>query len=209
MADKPRRARTVLLIIDVISDFSFEDAPALLRRLRPAAKRIAALKQRARKARIPAVYVNDNFGNWRSDAEALVKTCAGAGQPGTDVVNLLAPDPDDYFIIKPRHSGFFASGLDALLAYMGASRLILTGVSSHQCVLFTANDAYVREYELKIPRDCIAAPALEHSKLALRYFEMVLGADTRPSSQLQQWKTRQRVRSNRAARAVSGLLSPR
>lgn len=199
----------MLLIIDVISDFSFDDAPALIRRLRPVVPRIAALKQRARKAGIPAVYVNDNFGHWRSDAEGLVKHCARASQPGAALVQQIAPDRDDYFIIKPRHSGFFASGLDALLAYMGASRLILTGVSSHQCVLFTANDAYVREYELKIPRDCIAAPAAEQSKLALRYFDMVLGADTRPSTHLRHWKSHQRTRPARAARAVSGLLSPR
>jgi len=65
-----------------------------------------------------------------------------------------------------------------------ARRLILTGISSHQCVLFTANDAYVRDFELLIPRDCVTAPAQREADLALRYFNIVLGADTRPAASI-------------------------
>lgn len=191
--------------MDIISDYRFDDAPALLRRLRTVGRHLAALKRKARKARIPVIYVNDNFGDWRSDARSLVKRCSADGMPGAELVRSLAPEEDDYFIIKPRHSGFFASGLDALLGYMGTSRLVITGVSSHQCVLFTANDAYVREYRLKIPRDCIAAPTQDQTRLALRYFDMVLGADTRTSARLRHWKPGTR---ERRGRAFSGLNAP-
>ena len=178
----------------MISDFRFEEAPRILPRLGPVVRRIAALKSRARARGVPAVYVNDNFGRWQSDFAGLVKYCTAASQPGAALVRQLAPEKDDYFILKPRHSGFFASSLEILLQHMGARRLILTGISSHQCVLFTANDAYVREYELKIPRDCIAAPSAPQTRLALQYFQTVLGADVRPSARFGQWAARRAKR---------------
>lgn len=181
------RSEAALLIIDMISDFRFEEATPLLRRLPPVVRGIAALKEQARGRGIPIVYVNDNFGRWQSDLAGLVKHCTTAGAPGAQLVRQLAPTDQDYFILKPRHSGFYASALETLLQHMGARRLILTGVSSHQCVLFTANEAYVREYQLKIPRDCITAPSLRQTRLALQYFDMVLGADTRPAARFRQW----------------------
>lgn len=197
----PDKSPVALLIIDMISDFRFEEAPQMLPRLGPVVRRIAALKSRARASGIPAVYVNDNFGRWQSDFTGLVKYCTAAGQPGAELVRPLAPEKDDYFILKPRHSGFFASSLETLLGHMEARRLILTGISSHQCVLFTANDAYVREYALKIPRDCIAAPSAPQTRLALQYFETVLGADIRPSARFGQWSARPaKKRTNRRHR---------
>jgi len=183
----PDKSAVALLVIDMISDYRFEEAPQMLPRLGPVVRRIAALKGKARTDGIPAIYVNDNFGRWQSDFSGLVKYCTAADQPGADLVRQLAPEKDDYFILKPRHSGFYASSLETLLEHMGARRLILTGISSHQCVLFTANDAYVREYELKIPRDCIAAPSPPQKRLALQYFGTVLGADIRPSARFRQW----------------------
>lgn len=178
----------MLLIVDVISDFRFEDADRLLRRFGPVARNIARLKERARTAGMPVIYANDNFGRWRSDASGLVQYCSRPASPGAAFVRMLAPTAQDYFVIKPRHSAFYASALEALLAWMGARRLVIAGISSHQCVLFTANDAYVREYALKIPRDCIAAPSAQQTRFALRYFEMVLSADTRPAARLRYWK---------------------
>lgn len=176
--------------------------------MRPVAPRILRLKQRAREAGIPTIYANDNFGRWRSDARSLVAHCSRAGAPGAELVQMLAPAPEDYFVLKPRHSAFFASALEALLAYMGARRLIITGVSSHQCVLFTANDAYVRQYALKIPRDCIAAPTAQQTRFALRYFEMVLSADIRPAAQMGNWKTDRRRGTSRR-RTLSGPAARR
>src|SRR5690606_6735864 len=171
------------------------------------ARRIAALKTRAAAAGIATIYANDNFGRWRSDATSLVKDCSNPALPGADVVTLLAPGKDDYFVLKPRHSAFFASALEALLAYMGTQRLVIAGISSHQCVLFTANDAYVREYQLKIPRDCIAAPEASQSQFALRYFKMVLGADTRPSAQLGNWPRAPRRKGRRSFGSIPGRVS--
>jgi len=178
------RARTVLLILDVITDFEFPDGEAVLRSARRIAPRIAALKNRAARARIPTIYVNDNLGRWRSDLATLVSRCVGERAMGRDVVKAIAPDEHDFVLLKPKHSGFYATPLAALLEAAGAKRLILTGLSTHQCVLFTANDAYLREFELVIPSDCVGAPDRRQSQFALRYFRTVLNADVRPSSRI-------------------------
>ena len=188
----PDRARAALLILDLISDFAFEDGAKIARAALPVAKRIAALKARARNAGIPAIYVNDGLGRWRSDFPGMVRHCGRASSRGRDIVATIAPEADDYCVLKPKHSGFFATALDTLLQFLGAKTLILTGVSSNQCVLFTANDAYVRDFELVIPRDCISARNPKDTRLALQYFTTVLGADTRPSKKqrMASFKTR-------------------
>jgi nicotinamidase-related amidase len=177
----PEKSDTAMLILDLLSDFRFADGPRVYRAALPMARRIAALKRRARAARIPVIYVNDNFGRWRSNLAEIIQHCSTANPCGEAMMKLLGPAEDDYCVLKPRHSGFFATALDTLLEYIGARRLIITGVSSNQCVLFTANDAYVREYDLSIPRDCIAAPSPRETRFALQYFGSVLDADLRPS----------------------------
>jgi nicotinamidase-related amidase len=188
----PDRAETVLAILDLISDFSFDGGAEVARAALPVARRIARLKIRAREAGVAVVYVNDALGRWRSDFPGMVQHCSRAGGRGRAVVEAIAPGPEDYCILKPKHSGFFATPLDTVLELLGTKRLIVTGVSSNQCVLFTANDAYVRDLELSIPRDCISARTPKDTRLAIEYFKTVLGADVSPSSRLRFKKARRK-----------------
>jgi nicotinamidase-related amidase len=165
-----------LIVLDMISDFRFPDGPKVERAARRIVPRIAALKERAREAGIATLYVNDNPGRWRSDRAELLKRCLAPDAAGADIVKRLLPAPSDYFILKPRHSAFYATPLEVLLSHLGTKRLILTGVSSHQCVLFTATDAHVRNFELIIPSDCVAGPTPGDTRFALKYFTSVLGA---------------------------------
>jgi nicotinamidase-related amidase len=181
----PHDADTALLIIDMISDFEFEDGARLLRGALPAARAIARLKKRARAANVPVIYVNDNFGQWRSDFRQLLQRCLNDGVAGEPVARLLAPDAEDYFVLKPANSGFFATPLEALLKLMGVKKLVLTGVAADHCILFTAADAYVRNYALIIPGDCVAAVNPQHTKISLPYFKRVMKADVRPAARVQ------------------------
>lgn len=193
----PDRSSIVLLVLDLVSDFEFEDGARVFRAALPVAKRIAHLKTRAAAAGVPTIYVNDNHGRWRSDFAGLLRHCTQPGVRGAPIVELIRPGPDDYCVLKPKHSGFFATALDTLLEYIGADTLILTGVSSNQCVLFTANDAYVRDLKLVIPRDCISAPSRSATQLALRYFKTVLDADVRSSTELKFPRARRRTKTAR------------
>jgi nicotinamidase-related amidase len=180
----PDSAATALLLIDVINDFAFPDGRALLRHALPMARRLGRLKHRAKDAGIPAVYVNDNFGRWRSDFTAVVRRCSADGAIGHAVVGLLTPDVDDYFVLKPKHSGFYASTLGLLLTHLGVRRLILTGMTAPVCILFTASDAHMRDYELVIPRDCVSSPDIRQTRQALALMRRLFQADTRPSAAL-------------------------
>lgn len=180
----PDTSAVALLLIDVINDLEFEGSEALAAQALPMAEKIAALKARAKAAGIPAIYVNDNFGRWRSDFTALVARCLDEDVPGRPLAELLRPDEDDYFVLKPKHSGFYATALDILLAYLGVDTLILTGVAGNICVLFTASDAYIREFQLVVPGDCVASNRPEDNRHALEQMRDFLRADITPSTEL-------------------------
>ena len=145
---------------------------------------VAALKRRARQAGIPSIYVNDNFGRWQSDFQKLIRHCLDEEVCGKPLATLLRPDDEDYFVLKPKHSGFYSTTLDLLLRALGVHTLILTGIAGNICVLFTANDAYMREYRLVIPADCVASNTVQENTSALQLMRTVLKADIRPSTAL-------------------------
>jgi nicotinamidase-related amidase len=180
----PDDADVALLLIDVINDLEFETGAALLEPALAAGRSLAALKRHARALGIPAIYVNDNFGRWRSDFQGLVAHCLGDGVRGAPLARLLLPDDQDYFVLKPRHSGFFGTTLEILLEHLGAHTLILTGLTTEMCVLFTAQDAYLRDYRLAVPGDCVASHDAAAHERALLHMRDVLRADVRSSSQL-------------------------
>ena len=177
-------AGTVLLLIDVINDLDFPGSLALVRQAEPMATRLARLKRRAAHAGIPAVYVNDNFGQWRSDFRRTVAHCTARGSPGRIVSRRLKPTSRDYFVLKPKHSGFYGTTLSTLLEDLRARRVMVTGIAGNICVLFTANDAYMRDLTIVAPSDCIVSNTVEENAHALRQLRVVLKADIRPSDRL-------------------------
>ena len=173
-----------MLLIDVINAFDFPEGDQLLELAQPVGKNIAQLKKRAKAAGIPCVYVNDNFGKWQSDFKKLVARCTAEDAKGKEFVKLLVPDDADYFVLKPKHSGFYSTTLDLLLTHLNAKNLILTGIAGNNCVLFTANDAYMRDFKVFVPEDCVVSNTEEENRYALKQMETVLKADTSPSHQL-------------------------
>ena len=190
----PDDAPVALLLIDVINDLEFEGGEALLAQALPMAERLAALKRRLHAAGVPAIYVNDNFGRWRSDFRALLAHCARDGVRGKLLADRLAPAPEDYFVLKPKHSGFFSTTLDILLSYLGARTLILTGLTGDICVLFTAHDAYMRDFNLVIPSDCVASTSARENEYTLEKMRGLMDADIRPSTEIDFEELKQRSR---------------
>lgn len=180
----PDTAKVALLMIDVINDFRFAGAEALLEQAAPVANRIATLCERARQAGIPIIYVNDNFGRWQSDQKKLLRHALSPDSPGHAIVERLQPAETDYFVLKAKHSGFFSTILELLLVHLQVETLILTGFAGNICVLFTANDAYMRDYQLIVPADCVASNTAEENSYALSQMQSVLKADIRSSAEL-------------------------
>ncbi|HMQ33996.1 MAG TPA: isochorismatase family cysteine hydrolase [Chloroflexaceae bacterium] len=181
---EPQTAPAALLLIDVINDLEFPGGEALLPRATAMAAALAGLKARARRAGLPCIYVNDNFGRWRSDFRQTAEHVLAEGRRGRPVAELLRPDDDDYFVLKPQHSGFYGTALELLLKHLGARALILGGMAANICVLATATDAYMRDFRLYVPADGVAAEGDEQTAAALAHMADVLKADTTPTAEL-------------------------
>lgn len=180
----PDNSPAALLIIDMINDLEFDDGEKIATAARDAAQRIADLKRRAKAAGMAVIYSNDNFGRWRSDFREVVSRVLEDGVRGEPLARLLEPEHDDYFVIKPKHSAFFETTLETLLRYLGVKRLVLTGITGDICLLLTASDAYMRDYEIYVPVDCTASVEAEENEHAARYMERVLKAHLCQSSDL-------------------------
>jgi nicotinamidase-related amidase len=180
-----RACAVALLLVDVINPMDFAGAKALLPGAERAAHFIARLKRRLGTAGIPAIYVNDNFDRWHVGFHELVAQFRAANVPGVPIIRLLEPDPSsDYYVLKPRHSGFFRTGLEVLLERLESRILIITGFATDICVLFTANDAYMRGFQVIVPSDCVAAESEVDHEHSLRHMQRTLKAKVVTSDSL-------------------------
>ena len=179
------RATTALVIIDMISDWTFPDAEKLLPQAARIAPAIQRLKRRCHGANVPVIFANDNRGHWRSDFPAVVTLAQRAGGPAARIAELLAPaSTSDYFVLKPKSCAFFGTPLATLLAHLGVRQLILSGVASDQCVVATAFTARMLDYEVRVPRDCVISQTAQRTAASLRQLEQALRIRTSASSSL-------------------------
>ncbi|WP_404479168.1 cysteine hydrolase family protein [Novosphingobium sp. BL-52-GroH] len=193
-ADRPPKApdedqegdRAALLIIDMINGFDFEGADILQPKALKAATAVRRLKDAFEQKGWPIVYVNDNFGEWHSERSLLIDRALEHDNP---VTALLRPAAEDFFIIKPQFSGFYATNLPVLLPKLGVRHLVITGIATDICVLFTAADAHMRDYTLWIPEDAVAAQSDEKGCWALDTMAQSMAAETAASTHLSpdQW----------------------
>jgi nicotinamidase-related amidase len=178
----PQLTRAALIIVDFFNRFDFSGGPKLAPPALRAARNTAALKKRLREAGVPTIYANDNFGNWQSEFSALVRSCSELdGAPGK-IAHLLAPEEGDLSVLKPRHSAFYGTPLEFLLDELGSHTLIITGIAADSCITATAQDAYVRKFDLWVPRDCIAAESPKYTHTAIEHMHRVFKANVDEST---------------------------
>ncbi len=177
------KGKTALLIVDMINKLDFKGGENLLSYIEPMVEPLLTLKKHTKEQGIPTIYVNDNFGLWREDIKSLINQSRNG--IGKDIVDQFIPEKDDFFIIKPKHSGFYGTQLDILLKHLDIDNLIITGVAGNYCVIFTAFDAYMREYNLWVPRDCTASEKREDNEDALRLINRAMFASTKSSTKVE------------------------
>lgn len=174
----PDQCSVALILIDVINDMEFKSGEALLRNALPAAKNLSQLRHHAKDAGVPVIYVNDNFGKWRSDFRQQLGHVLEDGVRGEPIAKLLRPDEQDYLVLKAKHSGFYHTQLDLLIDYLQVRTVVLAGFATDMCVLFTASDAYLRDLDIIVPPDCSASASMEHHEQALEHMTRVLHVRT-------------------------------
>jgi nicotinamidase-related amidase len=175
MSGRKQDGVTAILVVDVINDLEFPGGEKVLPWAERMVERLCPVLDKAREREAPVIYVNDNFSDWRSDFAGIVRHCTREGARGRDVVRQLVPHPEDYFILKPKHSAFFATSLVPLLQFLKVRRLILAGIATNLCVFFTAHDAHMHEYDITVLSDCCAAESDEDHNIALDQLQRFLG----------------------------------
>jgi nicotinamidase-related amidase len=150
------RSDTALLLIDVVTDFDFEDGAKLWQNARAIIRPLRDLKAAARSMGAPVIYVNDNFGNWQEDLERQVDRIMNNSAMGREFISRIRPDAADFYVLKPQRSGFYETPLSVLLSSLKIRNVIIAGLATDICILFTAHDAYMRGFGVKVPSDCTA-----------------------------------------------------
>ena len=184
LIEQDGRHETVLIILDMISCWRFPDGEALERQAALIAPCLARLKRRCRDAGVPVIYANDNSGQWRSDFRFVVEESLSDESRGAAITCQLEPGAEDYFVLKPKHSAFFATPLEILLDHLRTTRLIIAGVAGDQCVLNTAVDARMRDFDVVVPSDCIASMTPDRNRRSLDHLREVLCIKTSPARTL-------------------------
>lgn len=168
-------SNTALLIIDILNPFTFDYGKTLAEHTLKTVEPLKALRSNCRKKQIPVIYINDHYNLWQADLKKIYEKCLN--DISLPVIEPLQPGKDDYFLIKPKHSAFYGTALNTLLHTLKVDTLILSGIAGNICVLFTANDAYMREFNLVIPQNCIASVSEDDNRYAIEMMKNVLKAD--------------------------------
>lgn len=168
------QSKIALLIIDMINDFQFDHGPILAKRAEDISSKILSVKREMKRNGVPIIYVNDHFNLWQADVHKIARACKNPISEG--IIDTIFPKDDEFFLIKPNYSGFYGTDLHTLLSNLSVKKLIITGIAGNICVLFTANDAYMRGYEIIIPSDCTASNLDEDNIYALKMMRNVLKA---------------------------------
>ena len=127
---------------------------------------------------MPVIYVNDNFGHWRSNRDELVEEALRGEQ--RRLVEPIRPGDDSLFVVKARHSIFYETALHHLLRINEVERVVMTGQVTEQCILYSALDAYIRHLHVRVPPDAVAHIYEDLADAALRMMERNMDADLTP-----------------------------
>ncbi|WP_106495651.1 isochorismatase family cysteine hydrolase [Lentibacillus sp. Marseille-P4043] len=169
---------SAVLFIDLINDFKFERGERLLHHTKEILPHLKKLKSFAKQNKLPVIYINDHYNLWQADFHRIIDYCKNDGS--REVIEAMKPDPDDYFFIKPKHSAFFQTPLQSLLTHLNKTHLIMAGIAGDICILFSAKDAYMYEYSLHVPENCMASNEKQGNEYALYLMRSVMDANTRP-----------------------------
>jgi nicotinamidase-related amidase len=173
-------AKTALLVVDMITSYDFDDGDKLADSAREAVPSIAKLIERAGAEGVDVIYVNDNYGDWRSSSDQLVEK-ALESEHG-DLLEPIAPDDDSMFVLKPRHTCFYETPLEYLLGQRDIDRVVLTGQATEQCIVYSALDAYVRHFQVAVPTDAVAHIHADLAQAALKMMELNMKAEIAPAA---------------------------
>ncbi|MFF0066276.1 isochorismatase family cysteine hydrolase [Streptomyces sp. NPDC005279] len=175
--------RSAVIVIDMMNTYDHADVDLLLPSIEKAIVPMVQLIDRARKHEVPVIYVNDNFGEWRSHHGEILETALAGAR--ADLVEPLRPDDNSLFVVKARHSIFYETPLAYLLNQLDVGHIVLCGQVTEQCVLYSALDAHIRHLQVTIAEDAVAHIHADLAEAALKMMQTNMDAHIVPSSSVQ------------------------
>ena len=179
LANSPK---TALVVVDMLNSYEHDDAEQLTDSVETIVDPLSDLIARAEDDGTEIIYVNDNYDDWNSSQEELARRAMDGARP--DLVEPLLPPDGADFVLKARHTIFYMTPLEYLLGQRDIDRLILTGQVTEQCILYSALDAYVRHFEVVVPRDGVAHIHENLATAALEMMERNMGAEITSCAEL-------------------------
>ena len=168
-------SRTALIVVDMLNSYEHADAERLTQSVEESLPAMAKLIERAAGEDVVTIYVNDNFGAWRSNRDELMETVLSG--KFKHLVEPIAPAEDTLFVVKARHSIFYQTPLEYLLHENDVERVVLIGQVTEQCILYSALDAYIRHFQVIVPRDAVAHIHEHLADAALELMEVNMDAE--------------------------------
>ncbi|HEX2071394.1 MAG TPA: isochorismatase family cysteine hydrolase [Thermoleophilaceae bacterium] len=162
-------ATTALAVVDMLNPYDHEDAEILVESVEDVVEPIQALLDHTAGDDVDVIYVNDNYNDWNSSQEELARRALDGRRP--DLVEPILPPDDASFVIKARHSIFYGTPLEHLLHDREIDRLVLCGQVTEQCILYSALDAYVRQFDVSVVGDAVAHIDSSLADASLRMME--------------------------------------
>jgi nicotinamidase-related amidase len=169
-------SKTALIVIDMVNSYDHPDAEKLTKSVETVLPTITDMIDGWDG---PTIYVNDNFGHWRSNRDDLLE--AALGGEFRSLVEPIAPKDDAMFVVKARHSIFFQTPLEYLLGQEEIDAIVLVGQVTEQCILYSALDAYIRHIDVRVPRDAVAHIHEDLAEAALKMMELNMSVDVSPA----------------------------
>ena len=169
-------SKTALIVVDMVNSYDHPDAEKLTKSVETV---LPTITDTIDTWDGPTIYVNDNFGHWRSNRDDLLET-ALTGEFRA-LVEPIAPKDDAMFVVKARHSIFFQTPLEYLLGQEKIDRIVLVGQVTEQCILYSALDAYIRHIDVRVPRDAVAHIHEDLADAALKMMELNMSVDVSPT----------------------------
>lgn len=184
--------RPALLVIDMQHDFLDPDAGCYAPGAEQIIPTVRTVIDAARASGTPVIYTQEAHRPGRVDSGRELDPGTGASYPGGDesapvpehcvegtrgieIVDELARLEGDLHVLKRRYSCFLGTDLDMLLKNLGVETLLITGIDSNVCVLWTVGDAFQRDYHVRVIEDGVAGTTQEEHDAALLIMRQLTG----------------------------------
>ncbi|MFF5212872.1 cysteine hydrolase family protein [Streptosporangium sp. NPDC000396] len=172
-----------MIVMDMLNPYDHDDAETLGKNVEKIVGPLARLIEQAhRQDDVELIYVNDNHGDFAATRDDIEETARKGRRP--DLVEPIVPPRNCAFLPKVRHSAFYGTSLEYLLHRLNLRRVVLTGQVTEQCVLYSALDAYIRHFAIRVAPDCVAHIHPDLGEAALRMMERNMGAEILPARRI-------------------------